>query len=672
MRPRGSVFSQVLLVFAAFAVLIAIAAGFGYAGLSGQDSAARQLTAQDYLLQRATGHMQEAFNVSQVSVSAYALSGRPSFLRPLRAMRAKFAADARLARALAPPDLQDLVTGQMRAASRLFAVSATIVRLPRHSARAAALAAGTALISRQFYLSNKGLQERLAADVQRLTRNSGRALATGLKWSAAAIAAAVLLVLASSLATVHTITRPLRKLTATVRRLTAGDYAARATLGGAAEVREVAQSVNVQADEADRLRAEHAESNRLRAMAREAGMRIREHLVADDVLNAARLALERNVSADVVYLRLLEEGHLGAPLSRDAAEVFPPGAEVFPVPVGGLEELQGLFRTQSSKVVQDVRTPDGERIPAGILAWVRQRGVVSRLLMPFGVGSELLGIIIAERMHEGNPWTPAEVDAVESIAADLGRGLHHARLYEGENRLVAELKALDQAKSDFFATVSHELRAPLTTIEGYIEMLTDHEADPVTPSQRKMLGTIDRSTVRLRSLIDDVFTLAKLESGAPGTLMRPVNVCEVIAAAAEAVRPSVTSARLTLTLTGAEGELIVDGDAGQLERVFINLLSNAVKFTPGGGHVRLAAAHDGGLAVVSVADTGIGVPEHAQKELFTRFYRAANATARRIPGTGLGLVIVRTIVTNHGGGVELSSTENAGTTVTVRLPLRDR
>ena len=112
---------------------------------------------------------------------------------------------------------------------------------------------------------------------------------------------------------------------------------------------------------------------------------------------------------------------------------------------------------------------------------------------------------------------------MESIAADLGRGLNHARLYEAENRLVEHLKALDSAKSDFL-TISHELRAPLSSIEGYIELLSEEEAGPVTPQQRQMLQTVDRSASRLRTLTDDVFRLAELESGAYATVTRPVNM----------------------------------------------------------------------------------------------------------------------------------------------------
>ena len=114
---------------------------------------------------------------------------------------------------------------------------------------------------------------------------------------------------------------------------------------------------------------------------------------------------------------------------------------------------------------------------------------------------------------------------------------------------------------------------------------------------------------------------------------------------------------------------MVSGDSGQLDRLVMNLLSNAVKFTPEGGSVSVGTGCDGGLAVLQVSDTGIGIPERDRKELFTRFFRASNAVEESIPGTGLGLAIVRTIVANHHGDLDMTSLEGNGTTVTVRIPL---
>jgi signal transduction histidine kinase len=430
----------------------------------------------------------------------------------------------------------------------------------------------------------------------------------------------------------------------------------------------MARLVNSLAEEGHRLRAQEAESDRLRTMARGTGLRIREHLVADEVLNEARLALEKNIDADIVYLRLLDDGKLGALVGHEPGWFLPAEAIEY-LPPGVIAEHEQLFRARASKVIQDVQGGDGERIPPGIRDATRQAGIHSRVLTPFGVGSDVLGIIVANRMSPHRPWTDAEVAAVESIAADLGRGLHHARMYEAENRLVEELRAVDRAKSDFLATVSHELRTPLTSIAGYVEMLRSPDAEPLTPTQERMLTTVERNTARLQHLIEDVLTLSKIESGAFKTAMQRVDLAEILTPAVAALQPAADAKGLALVADCPGHGLMVNGDPGQLDRVLMNLLSNAVKFTPIGGSVVVSAASEGAVAVLTVADTGIGIPERDRKDLFTRFFQASNAVGLSIPGKGLGLAIVRTIVDNHGGELALRSREGHGTTVSVRVPL---
>jgi two-component system phosphate regulon sensor histidine kinase PhoR len=668
-RPRGSIISQLLIAFCVFAVLISAAAAAVYIAAAGENAATNQLSGQYTVLQRANSELEFEFGTAEFSVFYYRMTGQRTYLLDFAPARAGVERQLGVLQRHAIPSVRGLIARQASTSAAWFALA------PQLIAAKLGTNAGTALLARSlrsadgFAIATTTMQGRLYDGVGGLAGRGKQALGNGLIWSAVALAVAVLLVLAASLSTVYSITRPLRGVTATVRKLTAGDHAARAPVTGSAEVREVAESVNTQADESDRLRAQEAESNRLRAMAREAGLRIREHLVAADVLAAGQLAVEQIFESDVVYLRLIEDDQLGAVIGRTPRWLLPGDVIRQQVPAEAINGLRDIFRAQTSQVTQDVVGAEGDRIPAHIRDTLRKAGVKSQLLTPFGVGSELLGFVVAQRMEAGRRFSPAEVDAMESVAADLGRGLNHARLYEAENRLVEDLKALDLAKSSFFATVSHELRAPLTTIEGYVEMFNDGDGGEVTAQQRQMLETIDRSTVRLRNLVEDVFTLAKLESGAFTTVMRPVDLAEVIIGAAEAVRPSVQAGELTLTLSNASSELMVDGDASQLDRVMINLLSNAVKFTPKGGRIEVASCAEGSSAVVRVIDTGIGVPGGDQKELFSRFFRASNATGRSIPGTGLGLAIVRMIVVNHGGDIDLESREGAGTTVTVRLPL---
>lgn len=477
---------------------------------------------------------------------------------------------------------------------------------------------------------------------------------------------AVLLGLAVAAATARGLAGPLRNLILTLRKLNSGDHAARAVPGGASETREAAVLLNALAAETDRLRVQEAERNRLGALARTAGLRIREHLRAEDVLAEARQVLERDLGADAAYLHLVEGDAMGPPLGHGHDWILPPEFLGLLGP-SFVELMTAMFRERRCVVIQDLAAGDGG-IPAEFREPQLRAGIVSQIVAPFGVGSELLGIVVLSRLRPGHPWTAAEVDAVESIATDLGRGLQHARMYEAENHLVGELQELDRLKSDFLATVSHELRTPLTSIAGFAELLRGQEPGPLNAEQAEMLATIDRNTARLRHLIEDVLTLSRIESKAFKTTRQPVSLTEIARAAVEALQPEAAARRLSLTLASS-GLLLVSGDPGQLDRMLINLLSNAVKFTPPGGRVQVEAAPEGNMAVITVGDTGIGIPQRDQKELFTRFFRASNATERSIPGTGLGLTIVQAIVANHGGELRLRSIEGKGTSIAARIPL---
>jgi signal transduction histidine kinase/HAMP domain-containing protein len=656
-----------LMAFSAFAVLVGAAMAVGYVAVVHQHQVAKQLSGQYQLMQFIDADLGQALTTAQSAAISFSMTGEPGFRRSFDQARAQYPGVLAALDRSTSPDLRGLVTAQGRAGAAWFALAPKIMAVPPGTPAARAVLGQSAGLTGAFLQANILMQEHLHDQIARLDRASKGALVTGLAWSAAVVGLALVLVLAGSLSTLGTVARPLRGLAATVRRLTSGDYAARAAVTGSAEVREVAQVVNTQADESDRLREQEAQSNRLRTVARDAGLRIREHLAAGDVLREAQSVLRDSMDADVIALMLVNDERIEPAAGQQDPWLL---ADRFDaeLPAGSLTTLQNLFPSRTSVLVQDMATEAG-RLPPWVADGLRAAGVGSHLTTPFGVGEQMLGFVTADRLGPGRPWSAAEVGAVESIAADIGRGLHHARLYEAENRLVEDLKSLDQAKSDFFATVSHELRAPLTSIEGYVEMLAEGEGGPVTGEQRKMLDVVDHSAVRLRNLIEDVFTLSKLESDAFSTVMRPVEVGKVISAAADELQPEVARRGLTLTSDCRRDGLTVDGDAGQLGRVLVNLLSNAVKFTPDGGRITVTAAATGGSAVITVSDTGIGIPAKDQQELFTRFFRASNAVQQAIPGTGLGLAIVRTIVTNHGGDITLTSHEGQGTTFTIRIPL---
>jgi len=666
--PHRSMAVRLWAGLALFAVLLLAAAGFIHSGVAQQDSSVDGLVERLHPLQITNLEVRADFAQAQSVLRAYLLTGEARFLRQYRLDEGTLARALKQARGLAADGELPGVAAEKRAAATWLRYAARMESLRAGSLALARLTDQASNSARGFYQASDRMQTRLEAEGAAAVSSGARAVDHAVTVARVLAIVAALLGLAAALAIIRGVTGPLRGLVAVLRRLTAGDHAARAQETGPAEMREVAYSLNALADESDRLRTQEAESSRLRAMARDTGLRVREHLRVEDLLHEAKDAIESNFGADVAYLHLKRDGVLGLPVGHEDDWLFPDGF---------LAVLQGegdalfrdLFRRSASLVYQDIPGADGDRLPPHIRDPLRAAGIVAEVIVPFGAGSEMLGIIVAARMSRGRPWTETEVSAIESVAADVGRGLHHARLYEAENRLVDELRGVDRVKSDFLATVSHELRTPLTSIAGYIEILRDRTAGPLTTAQEQMLDSVDRNTARLRHLIEDVLTLSKIESGTFTSMMRPVSLSEIVSADVTALQPAAAAKGLTLLWQDTDRSLIVSGDSGQLDRLVMNLLSNAVKFTPEGGSVSVGTGCDGGLAVLQVSDTGIGVPERDRKGLFTRFFRASNAVEESIPGTGLGLAIVRTIVANHHGDLDMTSHEGKGTTVTVRIPL---
>jgi signal transduction histidine kinase len=499
-------------------------------------------------------------------------------------------------------------------------------------------------------------------------RQSQRSLGIGRLGAAVVLTAGLMIPVVTAIVTLRWTLLPLRQATDTVRRLAAGDHTARAAPRGPAELRELSVSIDYLADESDRLRAGQEERARLDALVRQTAVRVREHLDAGSVIREAVTAIAENLDCDHVWVGQMSDGGLTLP-EGNREEWGLRGVVIQDVPQDYVEFIERLYRQRSSFCLQDLRSEEAAVIPEEPRELLRSVGGVALLFVPFGIGTELLGEITLLRTEPGRPWTAAEISAVESLTSDLGRGLDHARMYEQEKELVGKLKAADQAKSDFLAVVSHDLRTPLTSIAGYAELLGGDAEQPLSDSQGQMLSAIERNTSRLRKRIDDLLIMSRIEMGTFESHLGPVDLAGVARAVVGEIRVTEPADGLDLQLAWPEQAVVVNGDAEQLDRAMANLVSNAVKYTPRGGRVDVSVRRDGDRAVAVVTDTGVGIPDADQASLFTRFYRASNVADGSFPGTGLGLAIVRTIIDNHDGEVILRSREGEGTTVTIRLPL---
>jgi signal transduction histidine kinase len=233
-------------------------------------------------------------------------------------------------------------------------------------------------------------------------------------------------------------------------------------------------------------------------------------------------------------------------------------------------------------------------------------------------------------------------------------------------REVTTDRRLERLRDAFLAAVSHELRTPLTSISGFLEMLGDEEHQ-LGPAGQRYVDVIRRSSDRLRRAVEDLLLVAQIEAERLELRPEATDLAELAAAAVEEALPAAAGRGVELLLD-VESSLPLEADGARIGQVLDNLVSNALKFTPSGGSVTVSAHGDDGSVRLEVIDTGIGIPRDELGQLFSRFYRASTATRRAIPGTGLGLVIVRAIVEGHGGTISLESVEGEGTRVTVTLP----
>ena len=293
------------------------------------------------------------------------------------------------------------------------------------------------------------------------------------------------------------------------------------------------------------------------------------------------------------------------------------------------------------------------------------RGLQTLLLAPMGTGPECVGYLVLARRSTASSWTAEEIEAALEIGRDLGRAVLHARLYEREHRLVTELRQLDEYKTEMISTLAHELKNPLTAIVGHLELL--ETAEDVRAGELS-LNAISRGAARLSDLVGDLLLLSTVTDPHRPFQPVPVNLTETVVEAADLLAGSATRQNVRVVLRGVEEKVAALGDAAELERVVANLLGNAVKFSPAGGTVTCALQTTADHVVLRCSDEGIGIAAADQAHLFSEFFRSTNPAALAIPGSGLGLTIVRRIVERHHGTIGLTSELGRGSTFTVTLP----
>ena len=264
----------------------------------------------------------------------------------------------------------------------------------------------------------------------------------------------------------------------------------------------------------------------------------------------------------------------------------------------------------------------------------------------------------------GNHTTTSFAVRVAPLDAAVGDGGLVLLLVEDQT----ESRRVEEVRRDFVANTSHELKTPVGALALLAETVEDAADDP--DAVRRFAGRMRQEASRLTNLVQDMITLSRIQAAEPVPDPVPVELGAVVAEALDRCRMKASARGIELVTTGSHG-LSVMGDEDLLVTALRNLLENAVAYSPDKTRVEVSTRRVGGNAVeISVSDQGIGIPERDLERIFERFYRVDPARSRATGGTGLGLAIVKHVTAAHGGKVTVLSTEGAGSTFTLRLPLR--
>ena len=261
--------------------------------------------------------------------------------------------------------------------------------------------------------------------------------------------------------------------------------------------------------------------------------------------------------------------------------------------------------------------------------------------------------------HRGND----EIDRLEAAFNSMAVRIHDQ---------VERLKETDRLRRELVSNVSHDLRTPLASMQGYLETLLIKNGSLSDIERERCLSIARRNTQRLSELVDDLFELSKLDSASVTPAFESFSMAELLQDTALEFEPSAQEKRITVETAATDDSALVYADIGLIQRVLENLIKNAIQFTPENGHVRIAIEKRREHVAVSVSDNGCGISEAEQQRIFDRFYRREKDDSKRSGSAGLGLAIVKRILDLHGSRISVTSKLNRGTRFEFDLPAEQR
>jgi signal transduction histidine kinase/GAF domain-containing protein len=289
-------------------------------------------------------------------------------------------------------------------------------------------------------------------------------------------------------------------------------------------------------------------------------------------------------------------------------------------------------------------------------------------IVPLPIKAERPSAILVAGAHPGHRLDDAYLNFYDLLASQLTSACNNARAIETERQRADKIAEIDRAKTSFFSNISHEFRTPLTLILGPLEAMLS-QTDAPTAGIRSELLLVERNALRLLKLVNTLLDFSRLEEHRYQPRYEPMDLAAYTAGLAGAFQSICDRANLKLEIDCQALSESVYVDPEMWEKVLFNLLSNAFKFTLSGSiSIRLRPSKDGKAAILTIADTGVGIPSHELPHIFQRFHRVEGATARSHEGSGIGLALVQELVKLNGGSIGVSSVEGQGTAFTVTMP----
>jgi signal transduction histidine kinase len=332
-----------------------------------------------------------------------------------------------------------------------------------------------------------------------------------------------------------------------------------------------------------------------------------------------------------------------------------------------LREELTLLRERVVLVEVGVDDPGSAELPRSVgrlQQLMRSMRAERAIVCPLVSQDDLVGYAVLGYTRTARPLTSREADAILEVGRLLGQIVRASRVLETEQRLVQELRELARYRSELIATISHELKTPLTAILGHAELIADRHPDLTS------LDAIIRNAQRLNNLVANLLHYSRIQ-GRRETVRRAVDLAELCEASVDllGIRAKQAGVGLRFRDPGA-APVVVFGDPEELARVIDNMVDNAVKYTPEDGSVEVSMTVTDEEVSVDVTDTGLGISAADQGHVFSAFHRSTNPNALSVPGTGLGLPIAQRIAESHGGTLSLTSELGKGSTFRFTLPLR--